>query len=70
MLVLSRKKNEQIIIPTSDGPILIQWVETRSDGHKVRLGITAPKTIPVHRIEVFEAIHGSEILKDVLAKAG
>ena len=26
-------------------------------GGKVRLGITAPKSIPVHRKEVFEAIH-------------
>jgi carbon storage regulator len=31
-------------------------VEIRGD--KVRLGIVAPKEVPVHRQEVFDAIHG------------
>lgn len=70
MLILSRKANEQIIIPTSDGPIVVQFVEIRND--KVRFGITAPKEIPVHRGETFAAIHGAEALEQVLqlAKAG
>ena len=51
MLVLSRKKNESIII---DDHITITVVEIRGD--KVRLGIEAPKEISVHRREVFEAI--------------
>ncbi len=51
MLVLSRKKNESIIIGDD---ITIVIVEIRKD--KVRLGITAPKEIPVHRREVFDAI--------------
>jgi len=51
MLVLSRKKNESIVI---DGNIVITVVEVRGD--KVRLGIQAPKEIPVHRSEVYEAI--------------
>ena len=53
MLVLSRKKNETIII---DDHIVITVVEIRGD--KVRLGIVAPKEVPVHRQEVFDAIHG------------
>jgi carbon storage regulator len=52
MLVLSRKKNESIII---DEHIVITVVEIRGD--KVRLGIEAPKEIPIHRSEVHAAIH-------------
>lgn len=53
MLVLSRKKNESIIINNN---ITVTVVEIRGD--KVRLGIVAPKEVPVHRQEVFDAIHG------------
>ncbi|MCS6866400.1 MAG: carbon storage regulator CsrA [Gemmataceae bacterium] len=53
MLVLSRKKNESIVI---NNDIVITIVEIRGD--KVRLGIEAPKDVPVHRQEVYEAIHG------------
>jgi len=51
MLVLSRQKDESIMIG-DDVEIII--VDVRGD--KVRLGITAPKAIPVHRREVYEAI--------------
>jgi carbon storage regulator len=51
MLVLSRKKNESIVI---DDTIIVTVVEIRGD--KVRLGIQAPTEIPVHRQEVYEAI--------------
>jgi len=54
MLVLSRKKNESIVV--SDD-IVITVVEIRGD--KVRLGIEAPKEMPVHRKEVFDAIYGN-----------
>ena len=47
MLVVSRKKNEVVMI---DGCIEIRIVSVRGD--KVRLGITAPREIPVHRGEV------------------
>jgi carbon storage regulator len=53
MLVLSRKKNESIVI---NNDIVVTVVEIRGD--KVRLGIVAPKDVPVHREEVYEAIHG------------
>ncbi len=51
MLVLSRKKNESIVI---NNDITVVIVEIRGD--KVRLGIEAPKEVPVHRQEVFDAI--------------
>ena len=51
MLVLSRKKNESIVI---NDDITIVVVEIRGD--KVRLGVEAPKEVPVHRNEVYEAI--------------
>ena len=53
MLVLSRKKNESIVI---NSDITVTVVEIRGD--KARLGIVAPKEVPVHRQEVFDAIHG------------
>ncbi len=55
MLVLSRKKNESIVI---NNDITIVVVEIRGD--KVRLGIEAPKEVPVHRREVYDAIKRSE----------
>jgi carbon storage regulator len=55
MLVLSRKKNESIVIAND---IVITVVEVRGD--KVRLGIVAPKDVPVHREEVYAAIHGTK----------
>jgi len=51
MLVLSRKKDEKIVIGDQ---ISIMVIEIRGD--KVRLGIDAPKEITVHRQEVYEAI--------------
>lgn len=54
MLVLSRMKNEAIMIGSGDKLVKIVVVEIRGD--KVRLGIEAPVEIPVHRLEVYEAI--------------
>lgn len=51
MLVLSRKKNESVVI--ADG-IIITIVEIRGD--KVRLGIQCPREMPCHRYEVYEAL--------------
>ena len=55
MLVLSRKKDEKIMIGEN---ISIMVVEIRGD--KVRLGIEAPRDVSVHRQEVFEAIKRRE----------
>jgi carbon storage regulator len=51
MLVLSRQRDETIMIGDD---IEITVVDIRGD--KVRLGITAPTRIAVHRKEVYEAI--------------
>jgi len=51
MLVLSRKKNESVVIGDA---IVVTVVEIRGD--KVRLGIQAPREISIHRQEVFSAI--------------
>lgn len=51
MLVLSRKKDEKIIIGDN---ITLMVIEIRGD--KVRLGIEAPKDVTVHREEVYDAI--------------
>lgn len=51
MLVLSRKKNETLMIGDD---IEVCVVEIRGD--KVRLGVRAPKSVPVHRREVYDAI--------------
>ena len=51
MLVLSRQKDESIIIGDD---VEVTIVDVR--GNNVRLGITAPKNISVHRREVYEAI--------------
>ena len=55
MLVLSRKKNESIVI---NDDITIVVVEIRGDN--VRLGVEAPREVPVHRREVYDAIKRSE----------
>ncbi len=51
MLVLSRKKNEKIVINES---IVITIVDVRGD--RVRIGIDAPRDVPIHREEVQKAI--------------
>ena len=66
MLVLSRQKDESIVIGDN---IEITIVDVRGD--KVRLGITAPKEIPVHRREVYDAIQKEKAAaKAAAAKAG
>ncbi len=51
MLVLSRQRDEVIMIGDD---VEIRIVDIRGD--KVRIGITAPTDVPVHRREVYEAI--------------
>ncbi len=54
MLILSRKLNESIVI---DGRITVKVL--RLDGEVIKLGITAPADVPVHRQEVYEEIRRS-----------
>lgn len=62
MLVLARKVGQEIIIGEN---IEILVVEIRGD--QVRLGIHAPKSIPVHRKELLEQIRAEEIRSTVNA---
>jgi carbon storage regulator len=59
MLVLSRKKDEKILIGDS---ITLMVIEIRGD--KVRLGIDAPRDVTVHREEVYEAIRREQSPED------
>jgi carbon storage regulator len=52
MLVVTRKNGEQLVI----GDNIVVTV-LKIEGDRVRLGIAAPREVPVHRMEVFEAIH-------------
>lgn len=71
MLALSRKKNESIIV-NNDVEITILDIK----GDQVKIGITAPKTVPVYRKEVYlqiqeankaaSASDGMEALKNLL----
>lgn len=59
MLVLSRQRDESIMIG-DDVEIII--IDVRGD--KVRLGITAPKSIPVHRREIYDRIQRKKTTKE------
>lgn len=55
MLVLSRHRDESIIIPVPGGPRLrITVIDIRGD--KVRIGVEAPPDVPVNREEIQEQI--------------
>jgi carbon storage regulator len=59
MLVLSRKKNEQIVIAVPGfEPITLTIVDIRGD--KVRVGIEADAQIPVHRQEIWLQIQQAD----------
>jgi carbon storage regulator len=64
MLVLSRHRDESIMIGDD---VVVTIVDIRGD--KVRLGIDAPSSIPVHRQEVYDAIQ-RENREAARAKAG
>ena len=63
MLVLSRQRDESIMIGDN---VEITIVDVRGD--KVRLGITAPREIPVHRREIYDTIQREKAA--AAAKAG
>jgi carbon storage regulator len=55
MIVLSRKKNEKLVIGDN---VVITVVDIRGD--RVRLGIDAPRDIPLARKEVYDALKAQE----------
>ncbi len=64
MLVLSRQKDERIVI---DDRIVITIVDIRGD--KVRLGIEAPPEVSVHRQEVQELLQRNMVETNTLVSA-
>ena len=54
MLVLSRKVGESIVIGDD---VVVTILEIRGD--LIRVGIDAPRSVKVHRSEVFEAIEAA-----------
>lgn len=54
MLVISRKKDESLIIGVGEHKIEVSVSDIR--GNKVRIGVTAPADVSIHRQEVFAAI--------------
>jgi carbon storage regulator len=68
MLVLSRQRDETIVYGGLDesgrhtlfdkfgNPVIIEVTTVDIRGDKTRQGTTAPRTVPVHRKEVYEAI--------------
>jgi carbon storage regulator len=77
MLVLTRKTDESIMIGDS-----IEVKILSSDGGSVKLGIQAPRSVPVHRKEIYEEIEREnraatevkmtdlELLKQMVVKRG
>lgn len=60
MLVLTRKKGESTFV---DDYIVVTVLDIRGD--KVRLGIEAPKDVPIHRAEVYQAIADRTRVNDI-----
>jgi len=64
MLVLSRKRGDWLVI---DGSIRVRVIEVKGDS--VRLGIEAPKEVPVHRHEVFERLAAERLARGACLSA-
>lgn len=54
MLVLSRRVGESVVIGND---VVVTVLEVRGD--IIRIGVDAPREVPVHRSEVFEAIEAA-----------
>jgi carbon storage regulator len=66
-LVLSRFPSERILIGSGDSLITVTIVHVA--GQKVRVGIDAPKDVPINREEVFEAIERDRLRQEQQQRA-
>jgi carbon storage regulator len=59
MLVLTRKNRESVVIGRPDDQEVVMTITILSvEGGRVRLGFEADSTMPIHRREVWDRIHG------------
>lgn len=59
MLVLSRKSRESVVVGSSSGfERLLKVTVLEIKGASVRLGFEVDTAVPVHRMEVWERLHG------------
>lgn len=71
MLVLARQRGESVVIGGGDSGLpemVVTVVDIRGD--KIRFGIDAPKNVPVHRKEVYDAIQRQNAEADAAKAAG
>lgn len=54
MLILTRRLDEKITIGEGDKVVFVTILGVK--GNQVRLGIDAPKSIPIHREEIYQKI--------------
>jgi carbon storage regulator len=72
MLVLSRKRDEQLVVRLGEETVVVRVLEVARD--RVRLGIIAPRSVAVHREEVARRIEEwqkelDELLTDVVPQS-
>lgn len=63
MLILTRKTNESLVI---DDQIVITILGI--EGERIKIGITAPREITIHRKELWDAIKEQNQIAENLAK--
>ena len=61
MLILTRRVGEELRINDN---VHVAVLGVR--GNQVRIGINAPKEIPVHREEIYQRIHNEEIILELV----
>jgi len=62
MLVLTRKNRESVVIGRPDDQEVVMVITILSvEGGRVRLGFEADSTMPIHRREVWDRIHGEHV---------
>ncbi len=63
MLVLTRAFDESIMIGDDIEIIIVEFKGFQADNRKVRVGIKAPRSVSVHRKEIWEAIQREKAAK-------
>ncbi len=55
MLILTRRPDEKILIELEKG-VIVELLVMGVKGNQVRIGIEAPRSVPIHREEIYERI--------------